>query len=160
MQRLRLLCLLALPASLFACRASEPEATEPPRPLSIVDAISTIGPPIREVVEEAESRGDITASDSELIYISAGSLQQYVGGRVVETGDGVITIETFLRKEGDAYFVQGEERRFIVPPRAPVERTIENPISLADLRPNEFVVVWSRDGQTADRVTGMGIDAP
>jgi hypothetical protein len=158
-----LLIALVIAVCLAACIASPSGDTDEAvggGPMGIVDAIATVGPPVRALLEDHVRRGQLSASDAHLAITYTGSLGlPFMVGRLVRVDDTSFTIRTFLRKEQDGFYTTGKDWRFDLTPETIIERGLLNPVPLKDLKTNEILVVSTRDGVIASRVIGLGVTA-
>jgi hypothetical protein len=131
--------------------------------MSIVDAISTVAPPVREALTRAEMQGTITPNDVAYVVPSIGRLgPPAVAGSLVSFNDEAsLTIQTFLKKEGDVFYATGTQLSFAVNRDTRIERGLLGvPISLSDIQRDEIVVIETRDGVVATRVTALHVKRP
>jgi hypothetical protein len=139
-----------------ACRSGTDGNEDSGERLSLVDAIATVGPPLRAQLQQAERSGKITRLDVDYVVPYVGSLGlPYVVGSYERSDSKSIVVRTMISKYDDGYSTQGTLVKFEVDDTTIVERRLGVSAALNSLERDEIVVIATRDGVSADRITAM-----
>jgi hypothetical protein len=148
----------------------EGDGSEDQEPLTVFQAIETLRPRVEGKLMEAVAQGFLAEEDRAGVGAAAQAptdsngqpLRQNLLARVVEVTDTSIKVRSYMNrgKGRDDFFLNGEERTYTVTPQTIVERGLLKPVPLRDLKKDEIVLVGTRDGIQALRVTGYGVTDP